>query len=153
MSADQCMCPQAEAEVREEVAMINNAAPETFIEPLHFHAAKMIFTSIRFIDGDALKDSMLECIKCKEAYPDLIVGFDLVGHEDPGVTLREYLPQLLWFTEQVKQRGWFDPEQPAAFDALGERSLPFLFHAGETLDAGGVSSSFLFCWPFTQTLD
>lgn len=138
------MCTQAEAEVREEVAITNNVAREALAEPLHFHAAKLVFTVIRFIDGDTLKDCMLECLKCKEAYPDLIVGFDLVGHEDPGVTLREYLPELLWFTEQVKQRGWWDPEQPAAFDALGEGSLPFLFHAGETLDAGGVSSSLRF---------
>lgn len=85
---------------------------------------------------------MEDCLKCKQAYPDLIVGFDLVGHEDPGVTLREYLPDLLWFTEQVKQQGWWDPSRPDLFDALGERSLPFLFHAGETLESGGVSLRF-----------
>lgn len=128
---------QAEAEVKAEVTYANaSRSPD---EQLYFHAAKLIFTTIRFVDNNALRESMEDCIKCKAAYPNLIVGFDLVGHEDPGTSLREYLPELLWFAEEVKQRGWWDASQPDVFDAMGEESLPFLFHAGETLESGGVS--------------
>jgi hypothetical protein len=50
------------------------------------------------------------------------VGFDLVGYEDPGITLHQYLPELLWFRQKVA--------------ALG-LDIPFILHAGETLSDGG----------------
>jgi len=63
-----------------------------------------------------------ECLKLKQRYPDVIAGFDLVGSEDTGRPLTDYLAPLIAFQEKVKKLGI---------------NLPFLFHAGETLDDGG----------------
>ena len=51
------------------------------------------------------------------------IGFDLVGHEDNGITLKEYLPILLKF-------------QDVQMEEYGEIVIPFIFHAGETLKDG-----------------
>lgn len=49
------------------------------------------------------------------------LGFDLVGQEDTGVPLLDYLPKLLEFQDRCKEAGL---------------SIPFIFHAGETLGDG-----------------
>jgi hypothetical protein len=38
---------------------------------------------------------MNHCIRLKKIYPELISGYDLVGHEDPGRTLESLTPELL----------------------------------------------------------
>jgi adenosine deaminase CECR1 len=70
-----------------------------------------------------------ECLQLKQKYPDVIAGFDLVGAEDTGRPLADYLVPLIAFQERVKELGI---------------DLPFLFHAGETLDDGGQTDGNLY---------
>lgn len=56
-------------------------------------------------------------------------AFDLQGQEDSGLPLKHWIPELLEMRARVK--------------ALG-LDLPFIFHAGETLDHGGDTDSNLF---------
>jgi adenosine deaminase CECR1 len=56
-------------------------------------------------------------------------GFDLQGQEDAGFPLRHWLPELL--------------AMRAKCDEL-KLDLPFIFHAGETLDHGGDTDSNLY---------
>lgn len=83
--------------------------------------AKVIYSTLRFIDGDRLQWYIDDAIAMKQTFPDRIIGFDLVGHEDVGITLHDYLPQLLSMRKRVKELGL---------------DLPFCFHAGETLGDG-----------------
>lgn len=87
-----------------------------------FWGVRMIWTTIRAFPDRSIVASMQECIACKEAYPDLLAGFDLVGHEDPGRPLSDMVPILFWFRKACAQAG------------VG--NIPFFFHAGETLGTG-----------------
>lgn len=91
--------------------------------------AKIIYCSVRIIDNEKLRWYIEDAITLKKQFPDLIVGFDLVGHEDPGVTLRQYAPELLRMKERVLQEGI---------------ELPFVFHAGETTSDGDAVDENLF---------
>lgn len=72
---------------------------------------------------------MKECIRLKIAYPDLISGFDLVGQEDAGRPLADLTPLLFWFRKQCASAGV---------------TIPFFFHAGETLGTGTEADLNLF---------
>lgn len=68
-------------------------------------------------------------IQRKLNYPDLFSGYDLVAQEDLGRPLSDLAPELIWFQEQVQAHNV---------------SLPFFFHAGETLGDGNSTDSNLF---------
>ena len=72
---------------------------------------------------------MKRCLISKHKYPDLIGGYDLVGQEDLGRTLRDLAPELLWFRAQC---------------TAAKVTLPFLFHAGECLGDGDSTDQNLF---------
>ena len=72
---------------------------------------------------------MKECIRMKQTFPDLIAGFDLVGHEDIGRPLVDLLPELFWFKKRCVEEGV---------------NIPFFFHAGETLGDGDSTDENLF---------
>ena len=72
---------------------------------------------------------MEDCITAKLTYPDLIAGFDLVGHEDAGRSLADLTPLLFWFRKACAQAGV---------------NIPFFFHAGETLGSGSEADTNLF---------
>ncbi|KAM3065071.1 hypothetical protein ACMFMG_006167 [Clarireedia jacksonii] len=83
---------------------------------------KVIYTTPRSMGGNevatkaATKWALEDVIKMKKLFPDLIIGFDLVGPEDRG-------EQLSWFLEDlIKFRA-----------TPGSEDIPFLFHGGETL--------------------
>ncbi|CBQ72015.1 related to adenosine deaminase [Sporisorium reilianum SRZ2] len=86
-----------------------------------FVDAKIIYTTVRFIDNDKLRWYLEDCIMLKKKFPEWIVGFDLVGHEDPLLPLKVYIPELLRFQQRCKEEGVV---------------IPFVFHAGETLEDG-----------------
>lgn len=65
----------------------------------------------------------------KAKYPHLFSGYDVVAQEDLGRTLLDLSPELIWFQEQA--------------DALN-LTVPFFFHAGETLGDGNSTDSNLF---------
>jgi adenosine deaminase CECR1 len=56
----------------------------------------------------------------QESYPEVIIGFDLVGQEDPGHTLLYWAPILLEVTETIQS------------NRNSSYHLPYFFHAGES---------------------
>ncbi|KAF9227808.1 Metallo-dependent hydrolase [Gyrodon lividus] len=90
-------------------------------EHADFLGAKIIYTVIRDCDGEVLKHHLEDCMQMKQAFPDLIVGFDLVGDENILKPLHHYLEQLLAFKQRQEEQGI---------------DIPFLFHAGETCGDG-----------------
>ncbi|CAE6538392.1 unnamed protein product [Rhizoctonia solani] len=94
-----------------------------------FIGAKVIYTTLRFIDNQELMWYLEDCMALKKEFPDLIAGFDLVAQEDTGRPLIYYVESLLWFQEETKKRGL---------------EIPFILHAGETLDDGGAADSNLY---------
>lgn len=65
----------------------------------------------------------------KISYPDLIAGYDLVGHEDEGLPLKALIPELFWFKKRCAEESI---------------EIPFFFHAGETLGDGTDADENLF---------
>lgn len=87
-----------------------------------FVDAKIIYTTVRFVDNEKLRWYLEDCLALKKKFPEWIVGFDLVGHEDPLLPLKVYIPELLRFKQRCAEEGV---------------EIPFVFHAGETLEDGG----------------
>ncbi|KAF9009242.1 hypothetical protein BDZ89DRAFT_534008 [Hymenopellis radicata] len=56
-----------------------------------FVGAKIIYTTLRFIEADDLDWYLKDCIALKKVFPHLIVGFDLVGDENVLRTLSYYM--------------------------------------------------------------
>lgn len=65
----------------------------------------------------------------KQNFPELFSGYDLVAQEDLGRPLSDLAPELVWFRQQT--------------DALN-LTIPYFFHAGETLGDGNSTDSNLF---------
>lgn len=57
----------------------------------------------------------------KQKFPELFSGYDLVAQEDLGRPLSDLAPELIWFREQTEYLNL---------------TIPFFFHAGETLGDG-----------------
>ncbi|XP_036336590.1 adenosine deaminase 2-like [Rhagoletis pomonella] len=75
-----------------------------------FIGSKLIYAPIRNTSPTQVEEYIRICIEIKVKYPDFIAGFDLVGQEELGRPLKDFIPQLL--------------SMPADID--------FYFHAGET---------------------
>lgn len=65
----------------------------------------------------------------KQNFPKLFSGYDLVAQEDLGRPLSDLAPELVWFREQT--------------EALN-LTIPYFFHAGETLGDGNSTDDNLF---------
>lgn len=101
---------------------------------------RIIYCTPRSLPRQRMQTELEDCIKLKLQFPDLIcgtttksrsldsatdsnIGFDLVGAEDRPNCIGYYADLLLAFTETCQQL---------------DISIPFMFHAGETLlDTGG----------------
>lgn len=84
---------------------------------------KIIYSTPRSIPKARMQTELEDCINLKLKFKDLICGFDLVGAEDRPNHIGFYADQLLGFTKTCRSLGI---------------SIPFMFHAGETLlDTGG----------------
>ena len=84
---------------------------------------KIIYCTPRSIPRQRMQSELENCLNLKLKFPDLICGFDLVGAEDRPNHIGFYADLLLAFTESCK--------------AL-RVTIPFMFHAGESLlDTGG----------------
>ncbi|KAI0028515.1 hypothetical protein K488DRAFT_58421 [Vararia minispora EC-137] len=88
-----------------------------------FFGAKIIYTTVKVITPEELEWYIEDAISLKKAFPNMIVGFDLVGDENELRPLIEYVPKLLEFNERVRKEGL---------------DLPLILHAGETLSDGGA---------------
>ncbi|KAJ8727660.1 hypothetical protein PYW07_001779 [Mythimna separata] len=74
-----------------------------------FIGAKFIYAPSRKVNRDVLAQYLVSARRIKKEMPELFAGFDLVGQEDAGNPLIEFVPQL-----------------------LEAEDLNFFFHAGET---------------------
>ncbi|KAG1888989.1 Metallo-dependent hydrolase [Suillus fuscotomentosus] len=92
-----------------------------------FAGLKIIYNTLRIISSEELELELEQCSKFKQEFPDLIAGFDLVGHEDGAECkpLIDYAEPLLRFAEQ-------------------HPDIPFIFHAGETLGDGTAADMNLY---------
>ncbi|THC87181.1 hypothetical protein EYZ11_013373 [Aspergillus tanneri] len=86
-----------------------------------FWGARVIWSDWRGGQRDQLLRSMKIALQRKQRFPTLFSGYDLVAQEDLGRTLADMAPELLWFQEQAQRLNL---------------SVPFFFHAGETLGDG-----------------
>ncbi|KAK0532664.1 hypothetical protein OC834_002502 [Tilletia horrida] len=101
---------------------VNEVREELKAEGIDFGDARIIYSTVRIIDNAKLRAALADCRALKEEFPHRIIGFDLVGHEDPGIPLKTYLPELLRFKREQEE--------------LGLDEIPFILHAGETLGDG-----------------
>ncbi|KAG1756381.1 Metallo-dependent hydrolase [Suillus paluster] len=92
-----------------------------------FAGLKIVYNTLRVVSPEVLEAELDQCSKFKQEFPDLIAGFDLVGHEDGPKCkpLIDYAEPLLRFAEQ-------------------HPDIPFLFHAGETLGDGTAADMNLY---------
>ncbi|XP_042879327.1 adenosine deaminase 2-like [Penaeus japonicus] len=81
--------------------------------PGSFYGARFIFAPSRDTSLDKMWENVASARHLKELFPDFVAGFDLVGQEDKGVPLKDFLEPLLWLNEGVV-------------------SVPVFYHAGET---------------------
>lgn len=102
-----------------------------------FKGLQVIYCCPRSFSNERVLDSMNECIDLEQEFPGLmcgmfpderfmhyaneVIGYDLVGSEDRGRPLRDFVPQFLWFQKRCQELNL---------------KIPFMFHAGETLDTG-----------------
>ncbi|KZS88375.1 adenosine deaminase-related growth [Sistotremastrum niveocremeum HHB9708] len=86
-----------------------------------FFGARLIYTTLRFISNEELREALDDCIALKQEFPHLIAGFDLVGDENVLKPLLDYIEPLLEFQQKTKELNL---------------DIPFIFHAGETLGDG-----------------
>ena len=94
-----------------------------------FWGVRFIWSDLRRLDRDVILQNMVYALERKLAFPDLIAGYDLVQQEDLRHPLVELLPELIFLQEQAS--------------ALN-LTLPFFFHAGETLGDGNSTDHNLF---------
>ena len=73
----------------------------------------MIYPPARNTDPATITSYIQNAVKLIEAFPDFILGFDLVGQEDIGKPLIEFISEILFGLEQ-------------------NPGLRLFFHAGET---------------------
>ncbi|KAH7337218.1 Metallo-dependent hydrolase [Rhizoctonia solani] len=94
-----------------------------------FIGARIIYSATRSISVPEMAKQLDDCLELKAKYPELIAGFDMAGQEDPGHPLMFFAEALLDFRSKAEKRGL---------------DIPFMFHAGETLDDGGEVDSNLY---------
>eukprot|EP01060_Flectonema_neradi_P004836 TRINITY_DN13180_c1_g1_i1.p1 TRINITY_DN13180_c1_g1~~TRINITY_DN13180_c1_g1_i1.p1 ORF type:complete len:505 (+),score=68.84 TRINITY_DN13180_c1_g1_i1:61-1575(+) len=75
-----------------------------------FGGVKLIYSQYRLVSSEVLSASLAEAYNLTLKYPNMVIGYDLVGQEDSGHTLRYFVPQLLQYAGK----------------------MDFYFHAGET---------------------
>lgn len=76
-----------------------------------FHGVRFIYAPSRKVDNQTVDDYVTIATQLKKLYPEFIAGFDLVGQEDLGKPLADFIPQLL---------------------ELSKTGMKFFFHAAET---------------------
>ena len=82
---------------------------------------------MRAAEPALVETGIQETARLMAKYPELIVGFDLVGQEDAGRPLADFLPELLQQNEGAGSGSISDGELT---------KVPYFFHAGETDEVG-----------------
>ena len=78
---------------------------------------KLIYTNVRFLPVDAIKEDLVRAFTLRKKYPDLVKAYDLVAHEDKGYPTRFYLD------------AWLSCD---SLSKLYNIDMPFCFHDGES---------------------
>lgn len=100
--------------------VLEEEEPKIKAEGLVWWGVRFIYGSYRLAERENMKWMMDDAIDLKQAYPDLMCGFDMQGQEDDGHSHLHWIEELLDFR--------------ARCDKLG-LDYPFIFHAGETLNS------------------
>ncbi|KAJ5640101.1 uncharacterized protein N7484_007963 [Penicillium longicatenatum] len=95
----------------------------------NFWGARIIWADSRGKPRASITKSMKIALQRKLNFPELFSGYDLVSQEDLGRPLSDLAPELVWFREQT--------------EALN-LTIPYFFHAGETLGDGNSTDDNLF---------
>ncbi|KAJ5537663.1 hypothetical protein N7494_007142 [Penicillium frequentans] len=98
-------------------------------EGKNFWGVRIIWSDSRGKNRASLTKSMKIALQRKQNFPELFSGYDLVAQEDLGRPLSDLAPELVWFREQT--------------EALN-LTIPYFFHAGETLGDGNSTDDNLF---------
>lgn len=77
-----------------------------------FIGARFIYAPLRYVDNTTAQSYLQVAKQLKIAYPDFVAGFDLVGQEDLGKPLTEFVSEI----QELRD----------------EHGIKFFFHAGET---------------------
>ncbi|KAL5291028.1 CECR1.2 family protein [Megaselia abdita] len=108
---------------RSETAKVIEKVVEDFIKKNpSFIGAKVIFSKSRRTEPISVEEYLNEAVTLKSQFPNFMCGFDLVGQEDLGKPLQEFIPELLSKTD----------------------SMNYFFHAGETNWYGTTTDENLF---------
>lgn len=75
-----------------------------------FYGAKLIYAPLRYVSVKTIEEYLKIAKKLQKKLPDFIAGFDLVGQEDLGVPIKEFLHVL----------------------SKSNKDINYFFHAGET---------------------
>lgn len=75
-----------------------------------FLGVKLIYAPVRKVGNEVMDEYIRIMLSLRQLYPDFVAGFDLVGQEDLGRPLVDFVTQLKTFDDDVK----------------------FFFHSGET---------------------
>ena len=94
-----------------------------------FLGSKLIYSVVRNISRADMAWHLDNCLALKREFPHLIAGFDLVGHEDSLKPLVYYAEEFLGALETQRECGV---------------TVPFVFHAGETLGDGSAADMNLY---------
>lgn len=98
-------------------------------EGKNFWGVRIIWSDSRGKNRASITKSMKIALQRKQNFPKLFSGYDLVAQEDLGRPLSDLAPELVWFREQT--------------EALN-LTIPYFFHAGETLGDGNSTDDNLF---------
>eukprot|EP00603_Paraphysomonas_imperforata_P001848 CAMPEP_0114427106 /NCGR_PEP_ID=MMETSP0103-20121206/8163_1 /TAXON_ID=37642 ORGANISM="Paraphysomonas imperforata, Strain PA2" /NCGR_SAMPLE_ID=MMETSP0103 /ASSEMBLY_ACC=CAM_ASM_000201 /LENGTH=492 /DNA_ID=CAMNT_0001596129 /DNA_START=203 /DNA_END=1678 /DNA_ORIENTATION=+ len=82
----------------------------------------IVIQGIRNAPVEEVTSALTLAYSLRAQFPEVITGFDLVGHEDPGKTLLYWAPILMATEEELRK----DPAYASS------PKMPFLFHAGES---------------------
>lgn len=97
-----------------ETIALMETVTENFIQDHPNHMGmKFIYSPPRSVDNDTMKKYLSDFRVLKKRHPDFIAGFDLVGQEDTGTPLCDFIDDLKGFKDSFKDTRYF-------------------FHAGET---------------------
>ncbi|KAF5859973.1 cat eye syndrome chromosome region, candidate 1 [Aspergillus alliaceus] len=98
-------------------------------EGADFWGARVIWSDSRGKNRTLLTKSMGIALERKRRHPQLFSGYDVVAQEDLGRPLADMAPELIWFQQQAEE---------------SNLTIPFFFHAGETLGDGNSTDLNLF---------
>lgn len=79
--------------------------PKIKEEGYTFYGIKCIYATLRKEETDEMVWGMDMAIQLKQAFPDLICGFDMAGQEDAGHTLSYFVPELLEMRRKCDELG------------------------------------------------